>query len=114
MGGARSRRACVRRTSARRSLAPPNTFQNALKALKPPTAEMATLDLVHHQQKFLFAAELAKAEQVFGRRGSYSAFTLNAFDQNCGGCGGNGFAHRIEVVVGHIAETRHGGVGTPF
>src|SRR5260221_400092 len=45
-----------------------NPLQNALEALKPPSAEVAALDAVNQQEQPLLIAELAQAEQIISAR----------------------------------------------
>ena len=94
-------------------LAARHAFEDALKALETAGAEMAALHAVHEQQQLLLVAQLAQAEQVFGRGGHHAAFALDAFDHDGGGRGRERGAHGGEVVVRHLPEAGHHAAQTP-
>ena len=79
-------------------------FEDALKTLEAPAAEVTALHGVDEEEKFLLIAELPEAEEVFRGRGGDAAFALYAFNQYGGGGGGKGFARRIEIVEGNMPE----------
>ena len=71
---------------------------------------MPALHRIDEQQQALFVAELAQAQQVFGRRRGDSALALDALDENGRRRGRNGRARRLQVVERDVSESFHQGL----
>src|SRR5262249_44658066 len=82
-------------------------FEDALKTLEATRAKMSTLHAIHKQKQFLFVAKTAQSEQILRGGGCYTAFALDSFNHDRDGRGRNGLGHGIEIVVRHLAESRH-------
>ena len=68
---------------------------------------MPALHAIHEQEQALLVAQLTQAEQVLDARRLDPALALNPLDENRGRGRGKRRPHRVQIIVGHVAEARH-------
>ena len=75
-----------------------------LAGKQAPGAAEARLDLIHHKQRSLLAAELSQPQEVLPASRPHSPLALHHLHHHGGGIGRHGSGHGLQVVVGDVAD----------